>query len=67
LNAVQALEFRKPLKTSPFIQKIVSAYRKEIPFVTDDVYMHPAMEKSIAFVKEESSKLSVKEFLVGES
>ncbi|TXB65344.1 histidine ammonia-lyase [Vicingus serpentipes] len=67
LNAVQALEFRKPLKSSPFIQKVVSAYRKEISFVTDDIYMHPAMEKSIAFVKEESSKLSVKEFLVSES
>lgn len=63
-NAVQALEFRKPLKSSPFIEKIVVQYRKEVEFVNDDIYMHPAMEKSITFVKQESAKLLVKEFLV---
>lgn len=32
LTAVQALDFRKPLKSSPFIEEIVTAFRKEVSF-----------------------------------
>ncbi|MCB0410811.1 MAG: histidine ammonia-lyase, partial [Flavobacteriales bacterium] len=51
MNAAQGLEFKRPLKSSKIIEKLVADYRKVIPFVKEDIEMHPAMEKSIAYVK----------------
>lgn len=51
LNSAQALEFRRPLKSSPAIEKIFGDYRKEVPFVDEDRYMHPLIEKSIEFIR----------------
>jgi histidine ammonia-lyase len=50
-TAVQALEFRRPLRSSPVIEKSVEAFRKEIPFINDDRVMYTEIAKSIAFVK----------------
>lgn len=63
MNAAQALEFRKPLKSSNMIEEFVKAYRKEVAFVQNDIEMHPAMKKSIGFVQQYSNKLGVKDFL----
>jgi histidine ammonia-lyase len=63
MNAAQAMEFRKPLKSSPFICDFIAEYRKTIPFINDDVEMHPIMEKSINFIKKYSTALSTKDFL----
>lgn len=51
LNAAQALEFRRPLRSSWTIEKIYAGYRKVVPFIDDDVYMHPFIEKSIEFLR----------------
>ena len=51
LNATQALEFRRPLKSSPVIEQILSDYRKEVSFVSEDRYLHEDMEKSRVFLK----------------
>lgn len=51
LHAAQGLEFRRPLKTSVLGEKIVSEYRKEIAFVENDQYLHPYIQKSATFVK----------------
>jgi histidine ammonia-lyase len=51
LNATQALEFRRPLKSSPVIEQILSDYRKEVSFVSEDRYLHEDMEKSRQFLK----------------
>ena len=53
-NAAQALEFRRPEKTSPKLEKIVADYRREVPFISTDSYMHPYIEKSIEFIRNES-------------
>ena len=50
LNAAQALEFRRPLRTSPFLESIVAEYRKVVPFVKDDVVMHDLIVKSREFL-----------------
>ena len=50
-NAAQALEFRRPLKSSWTIEKIYAKYRKVVPFIDDDTYMHPLIEKSIEFIR----------------
>lgn len=52
-NAVQALEFRRPMKSSPFIEEIVEKYRKVVPFINNDEVMYPYIEASIEFVKNE--------------
>lgn len=52
-NAVQALEFRRPLKSSPFVENIVTKYRKVVPFITNDEVMYPHIASSIEFVKNE--------------
>lgn len=51
LNATQALEFRRPSKSSPTLEKIIEAYRKVVPFISEDKYLHPEIEKSINFIK----------------
>ncbi len=51
-NAAQALEFRRPLHSSWTIEKIFAAYRKQVPFIDDDTYMHPLIEKSVAFIQD---------------
>ena len=50
-NAAQALEFRRPLRSSWTIEKIFAKYRKVVPFIDDDTYMHPLIEKSIEFIR----------------
>ena len=52
-NAVQAIEFRRPLRTSPRLEKVMADYRKVVPFVDTDTYMHPLIEKSVEFLKRE--------------
>ena len=50
-NAAQALEFRRPLRSSWAIEKIFAGYRKVVPFIDDDRYMHPLIEASIDFIR----------------
>ncbi|MBR1872020.1 MAG: histidine ammonia-lyase [Bacteroidales bacterium] len=52
-NAAQALEFRRPAKSSPKVEEIWEDYRKEVPFIENDTYMHPLIEKSIEFIRRE--------------
>lgn len=49
-TAAQALEFRKPLKSSPMIEDFVAAYRKHVPFIEEDVVMYPHIKASEEFL-----------------
>ena len=49
-NAAQALEFRRPLKSSPAIEEIFNEYRKSVPFIINDEVMYPYIKKSIEFL-----------------
>ena len=51
MNAAQALEFRFPKKSSPAIMKIHDDFRREVPFISDDVVMYPLIEKAIQFLR----------------
>ena len=50
-NAAQALQFRFPKKSSPVLMKIHEAFRKEVPFINDDVVMYPLIEKAVQFLR----------------
>ena len=52
-NATQALEFRRPLKSSPIIEKFVAEYRKQVEFVRIDKVMYTEIAKSVQFVKDD--------------
>ncbi|MCE3277927.1 MAG: histidine ammonia-lyase [Bacteroidetes bacterium] len=50
-NASQALEFRRPAKTSPFLENFVADFRNEVPFVDADKIMFTEIEKCLDFIK----------------
>jgi histidine ammonia-lyase len=50
LNATQAFEFRRPKKSSAMIEKLVTEYRKTVPFIEKDRIIHEDMMKSIEFM-----------------
>jgi histidine ammonia-lyase len=51
LNAAQALEFRRPLKTSPYLEKFVEQFRQQVPFIDNDQVMYPHIEKAVTFLR----------------
>ena len=50
-NAAQALEFRRPLKSSPAVEAIFENYRKVVPFIVNDEVMYPPIQHSIEFLR----------------
>lgn len=53
-NAAQALEFRHKEsgeRSSTVLEKIFNDYRKVVPFIDNDTYMHPLIDKSIEFIR----------------
>lgn len=50
-NAAQALEFRRPLKSSPAIEAIYAAYRKVVPFIENDEFISPHIAQSVEFLR----------------
>ena len=51
MNAAQALEFRRPARTSAFLEALVEKYRAIVPFVDNDTVMYPHIESSIQFLR----------------
>lgn len=51
LNGAQALEFRRPLKSSPIIESFITEYRQSVPFVENDTILYELMQKSVEFIK----------------
>lgn len=51
MNASQAIEFRRPLKSSDFIEAFLKSYREEISFVKEDRILHEDIVKTIAFLQ----------------
>ena len=52
LAAIQALEYRKPLKSSAEIEKLVKEFRKKISFNETDRFLHEDMVNAIDFMRE---------------
>lgn len=51
MNAAQALEFRRPLQSSAPLEKLVQAYREQVPFVSTDRVLHYDIQQSISFLR----------------
>ena len=50
LTAVQAFEYRRPLRSSPVIEKMVAAFREKVSFNTADRVLRDDMTKGVAFL-----------------
>lgn len=49
-TAAQALEFRRPQKSSDLVENFVSEYRKHVPFIENDEVMYTHIENSKQFI-----------------
>lgn len=58
-NAAQALDFRRPLKTSPYLETLHAEYRKKVTFIEEDKVMYPDMQASIEFLRSWKSELPI--------
>jgi histidine ammonia-lyase len=52
LASIQALEFRRPLKSSPEIESLIKEFRKKISFNESDRFLHEDMVKAMEFMRE---------------
>ena len=52
-NAAQALEFRRPARTSPVLERLVAEYRRRVPFIDNDQVMYPHIATSVEFLREQ--------------
>jgi histidine ammonia-lyase len=50
MNASQAIEFRRPLQSSPFIEMFLKSYREEVPLVKEDRILHYDIQNSVTFL-----------------
>ncbi|NDV60484.1 histidine ammonia-lyase [Bacteroides sp. 519] len=50
MNAAQGIDFRRPAKTSPMLEHFLKEYRKEVPFIKEDIVMYKEIHKTVAFL-----------------
>jgi histidine ammonia-lyase len=51
LNASQALHFRKPVNSSPFIESFIKMYRQDVNFVNKDEVLHNLIKTTMQFIE----------------
>jgi histidine ammonia-lyase len=51
-NAAQAMDFRRPARTSPYMEEFLGEYRKKVSFVKDDKVMYRDIDLSVKFLQE---------------
>ena len=51
MNAAQALEYRRPKKTSPLLEGFVAEFRRNVANIAVDTVMYSEMKKSVSFLQ----------------
>jgi len=51
MNAAQAIEFRRPAKSSKSVEKLLVEYRENVPFIVQDQILYPFIESSSKFIR----------------
>lgn len=51
ITAAQALTFRRPLHTSPYLEDLVNTFRQAVPFIEDDRVLHEDIRRTEEFLK----------------
>ena len=52
LTAAQALDFRRPLQSSPLIERVHKAFRQVVPFIDHDQVMYPHIANAVKFIRQ---------------
>jgi histidine ammonia-lyase len=52
ITASQALQFRRPMKTSPILESFVDTFRKHVSFIENDRFLHDDLMEAEKFLKE---------------
>lgn len=55
-NAAQAIEFRRPARTSDLLEGLLADYRRRVPFIDNDSVMYPHIESSVQFLRHEAAR-----------
>jgi histidine ammonia-lyase len=50
-NASQALKYREPLKTSPFLMSFIKLFRQDVPIVDADRVLHYDIKNAISYIQ----------------
>jgi histidine ammonia-lyase len=58
LTAAQALEFRRPAKSSETVEKVMEAFRKKVTFLEKDRLMKVDIDQAVDFLKSWSSEFA---------
>jgi histidine ammonia-lyase len=51
ITAAQAITFRRPLKTSPFLEEVMDTFRGVVAFIEDDRMLYEDIKKAEQFLK----------------
>ncbi len=51
LTAVQAMEYRRPLKSSPVLEEVITAFREKVSFNVADRFLHDDMMNAVKFIR----------------
>ena len=58
MTASQALEFRSPNQSSPFIMNLIEEYRTVVPFVDEDRFLSKDMHETVDFLRLNREKIA---------
>lgn len=51
ITAAQALTFRRPMHSSPYLEDLVHTFRQSVPFIEDDRVLHDDIQRAEKFLK----------------
>ncbi|MCU0395836.1 MAG: aromatic amino acid lyase, partial [Chitinophagaceae bacterium] len=51
LSAAQALDYRRPMRSAPVLEEIVSAFRHKVSFNEKDRVLHTDMMEAVSFLR----------------
>jgi histidine ammonia-lyase len=51
LSAVQAIEYRRPMNSSPTLEKVIGAFREKVSFNIADRFLHDDMLNAVEFIR----------------
>lgn len=52
LNATQALDLKRPLRSSAVLEDFIDEYRAKVPFIKEDRILHDDIEKTVGFLQQ---------------
>ncbi len=58
-TSTQAIEFRRPLKSSPLLERLITDYRREVPAVNQDRIFHHDLLSGVEFIRKYKLPLAI--------